>query len=67
MRANMGHHANGCFSYTSIFSRILVTGFYTYPGPVGEFKSAEIFVSHMPSLKAKKLGMLAQEKVLLEP
>src|SRR5881296_2239442 len=34
---------------------------------VGELKSAEICVSHMPSLKAKKLGTLAQEKVLLEP
>jgi hypothetical protein len=33
---------------------------------VGELKSAEICVSHMPSLKAKKLGKLAQEKVLLE-
>src|SRR4029453_16837242 len=27
---------------------------------------AEICVSHIPSLKAKKLGKLAQEKVLLE-
>ena len=33
---------------------------------VGELKSAEICVSHMPSLKAKKLGTFAQEKVLLE-
>jgi hypothetical protein len=34
---------------------------------VGELKSTEICVSHMPSWKAKKLGTLAQEKVLLEP
>jgi hypothetical protein len=33
---------------------------------VGELKSAEICVSHMLSWKAKKLGQLAQEKVLLE-
>jgi hypothetical protein len=34
---------------------------------VGELKSAEIGVSHMPSLKAKKRGKRVQEKVLLEP
>jgi hypothetical protein len=28
------------------------------PGTVGEFKSAEFCVTHMPSLKAKKLGKL---------
>ena len=33
---------------------------------VGELKGAEICVSHMPSWKAKKLGKLTQEKVLLE-
>jgi hypothetical protein len=33
---------------------------------VGELKSAAICVSYMPSLKAKTLGELAQEKVLLE-
>jgi len=33
---------------------------------VGQPQSAEMCVSHMPSLKAKKLGKLAQEKVLLE-
>jgi hypothetical protein len=33
---------------------------------VGEPPSAEIGVSHMPSLKAKTLGKLTQEKVLLE-
>jgi hypothetical protein len=33
---------------------------------VGELKSAEICVSHMLSLKAKKLGKLPREKVLLE-
>jgi len=33
---------------------------------VGELKSAEICVSHLPSKKAKKLGKLTQEKVLLE-
>jgi hypothetical protein len=33
---------------------------------VGELKSAEIYVSEMPSLKAKKLEKLPQEKVLLE-
>jgi hypothetical protein len=36
------------------------------PDTVGELKSAEICVSHMPSCKAKKLGKLTQEKVLLE-
>jgi hypothetical protein len=34
---------------------------------VGELKSAEICVSHIPSLKAKRLGKLPREKVLLEP
>ena len=34
---------------------------------VGEFKSAEMGVSHTPSWKAKKLRKLVQEKVLLEP
>ena len=33
---------------------------------VGQSPSAEIRVTHMPSLKAKKLGKLPQEKVLLE-
>jgi hypothetical protein len=33
---------------------------------VGELKSAEIGVSHMPSWKAKKLGKLPREKALLE-
>ena len=33
---------------------------------VGELKSAEMGVSNMPSWKAKKLGKLTQEKVLLE-
>ena len=33
---------------------------------VGELKSAEICVPHMPSLKAKKLGKFSQQKVLLE-
>jgi hypothetical protein len=33
---------------------------------VGELKSAEMCVSHMPSWKAKTLGKLTQEKVLLE-
>jgi hypothetical protein len=36
------------------------------PDTVGELKSAEIYVSDMPSLKAKKLGKLPQEEVLLE-
>jgi hypothetical protein len=34
---------------------------------VGEFKSTEIGVPNLPSLKAKKLRRLSQEKVLLEP
>jgi hypothetical protein len=33
---------------------------------VGELRSAEICVSYMPSLKAKKLGKLTQEKAVLE-
>jgi hypothetical protein len=37
------------------------------PDTVGELKSVEICVSHMPSLKAKKLRKVVQEKVLLEP
>ena len=55
--------------------------FDTQPGPaagvsslsqkradtVGELKSAEICVSYMPSLKAKKPGKPPQEKALLEP
>jgi hypothetical protein len=36
------------------------------PDTVGEFKSAEMGVSHMPSWKAKKLGKPTQEKALLE-
>jgi hypothetical protein len=36
------------------------------PDTVGELKSAEICVFHLPSLKAKKLGKFSQEKVLLE-
>jgi hypothetical protein len=36
------------------------------PDTVGELKSAEMCVSYMPSLKAKKRGKLAQGKVLLE-
>jgi hypothetical protein len=36
------------------------------PDTVGELKSAAICVSHMPSLKAKKLRKLSQEKVRLE-
>ena len=31
VRANLGYHASGCFSWTYIFSNVLVTGFYTYP------------------------------------
>jgi hypothetical protein len=34
---------------------------------VGEFKSVEIGVPHMPAWKAKTLGKLAQGKVLPEP
>ena len=37
------------------------------PDTVGELKSAEMCVSHMPSWKAKTLGKLTQEEVLLEP
>jgi hypothetical protein len=37
------------------------------PDTVGELKSAAMCVSHMPSLKAKKLGKRVPEKVLLEP
>jgi hypothetical protein len=37
------------------------------PDTVGELKSAEIGVSHMPFWNAKKLGKLPREKVLLEP
>jgi hypothetical protein len=36
------------------------------PDTVGQPQRAEICVSNMPSLKAKKLGTFAQEKVLLE-
>ena len=36
------------------------------PDTVGQPPSAEIWVSKMPSLKAKKLRKLPQEKVLLE-
>jgi hypothetical protein len=43
------------------------TGIAKPPDTVGELQNAELCVSHMPSLKAKKLGTLAQEKVLLEP
>jgi len=33
---------------------------------VGELKSVEICAPHMPCLKAKKLGKLSRENVLLE-
>ena len=33
---------------------------------VGELKNAEVCVSYIPSLKAKKLGKLTQEKAVLE-
>jgi hypothetical protein len=33
---------------------------------VGELKSAELYVTHMSSSKAKKLGELMPEKVLPE-
>jgi hypothetical protein len=33
---------------------------------VGEFKSVEMGVPHMPAWKAKTLGNLSQERVLLE-
>jgi hypothetical protein len=36
------------------------------PDTVGEPPSTKIYVSHIPSWKAKKLGKLSQEKVLLE-
>jgi len=36
------------------------------PDTVGELKSAEVCVSYLPSLKAKKLGKLTQEKAVLE-
>ncbi len=36
VKANVDHHASGCFSYTEIFCSVLVTGFYTYPDVVGE-------------------------------
>src|SRR5215207_4225860 len=31
VRAHVGHQASDCFSWTEIFSSVLVTGFYTYP------------------------------------
>src|SRR5256885_7581857 len=37
------------------------------PNTVGECKSAEMSVPHMPTWKAKMLGKLTQERVLLEP
>ena len=37
------------------------------PDTVGEFKSVEMSVPHMSAWKAKTLGKLTQEKVLLEP
>jgi hypothetical protein len=45
---------------------ISTEGVENHPDTVGELKSADICVSHMPSLKAKKLGKLPREKVLLE-
>jgi hypothetical protein len=45
---------------------VLLLSLKKRPDTVGELKSAEICVSHMPSLKAKKLGKLPREKVLLE-
>jgi hypothetical protein len=37
------------------------------PDTVGEFKSAEMGIPHMPAWKAKTPGKLTQERVLLEP
>jgi len=36
------------------------------PDTVGELRTAEFCVSYMPSLKAKKLEKLTQEKAVLE-
>jgi hypothetical protein len=54
---------------TQVISRAKVTGnshaqgsLENWGDTVGELKSAEICVSHMPSLKAKKLGKLPQKK-----
>src|SRR5262245_53220452 len=55
------------FLHTALFSNLTDTPLSNNrPDTVGELKSAEICVSHMPSLKAKKLRKLPQEKVLLE-
>jgi hypothetical protein len=34
--AHLSHSASGCFSYTEIFSKVLMTDFYTYSDVVGE-------------------------------
>ena len=43
-----------------------VSGLINRRDTVGEPRSVELCVSHMPSLKAKTLRELTQEKVLLE-
>ena len=45
---------------------VLPLGLEKPPDTVGQPPSAAIRVSHMPAWKAKKLGKLPQEKVLLE-
>jgi hypothetical protein len=44
----------------------LYTSLTKPPDTVGEFKSVEMSVPHMPAWKAKTLGKLTQERVLLE-
>ena len=56
----------GKYSTCDITYVHLLSCFKKRSDTVGELKSAEIYGSHMPSLKAKKLGELAQGKVLLE-
>jgi hypothetical protein len=55
-------HQNG----RSTVSARLIAPDSRFVDTVGELKSAEMCVSHMPSWKTKKPGKLTQEKVLLE-
>jgi hypothetical protein len=53
------------YKYLSMFETYLVY-LDKPPDTVGQPPRAEICVSNMPALKAKKLRKLPQEKVLLE-
>jgi hypothetical protein len=60
-------HSENCQTASPRGFLALHTSLEKPPDTVGEFKSAEMGMPHMPAWKAKTLGNLTQESVLLEP